>query len=144
MNHTHFQELISLHVDNEITDLESSELFGHLATCDGCRKFLRTTMNIRSHIVNEGLAEVPDMLDRRVLGKEQTQSMKQPLDWLAPVWWTRISIPLPAAASLAFLILFCSLLISPVIFSQRTPQAPASEIDSRVPPEIQKQLQMYR
>jgi anti-sigma factor RsiW len=145
MNHLHFQELISLHVDNEISDSESAELFGHLATCDACRKFLRTTMNIRSHIAQQELAEVPDSLDRRVLGNEEAQSAKRPLDWLAPVWWTRISIPLPAAASLAFLILVGTLLVSPVIVSdQRARQAAPQEEISKLPMEIQKQLQLYR
>jgi anti-sigma factor RsiW len=145
MNHAHFQELISLHVDNEINDSESAELFGHLATCDTCRKFLRTTMSIRSHIAQEELAEVPDSLDKRVLGNEETESVKRPLDWLAPVWWTRISIPLPAAASLAFLILVGTLLVSPVLVSDQRPRqaAPQEEI-SKLPPEIQKQLQLYR
>jgi anti-sigma factor RsiW len=145
MAHTHFQELISLHVDNELSDTESAELFAHLATCDACRKFLRTTMSIRSQIANEELAEVPESLDRRVLGVRQPiPDLKVSREWLAPLWWTRISIPLPAAASLAFLILFCTLLISPIIFSQKATQETSTETTSRVPLEIQKQLQLYR
>jgi anti-sigma factor RsiW len=145
MNHTHFQELISLHVDNEINDTESAELFGHLATCDACRRFLTTTMSIRSQIAHEELAEIPETLDRRVLGEEQSQSAKRPLDWLAPMWWTRISIPVPAAASIAFLILVGTLLFSPAIFSDQKPhQEAAQEAITKLPPEIQKQLQLYQ
>jgi len=146
MTHTHFQELISGHVDNELSDAESAELFAHLASCDACRKFLRTTLSIRSQIANEKLAEVPDSLDSRVLGGSMpTQPAKTPVEWLAPIWWTRISIPLPAAASLAFLILVGTLLFSPVIFpDQRPPQEVSQEVISKIPPEIQKQLQLYR
>ncbi len=145
MAHAHFQELISLHVDNELTDKQSAELFVHLGSCDICRKFLRTTLGVRSQIAHEELADVPDTLDRRVLGGEQTQSAKRPMDWLAPIWWTRISIPLPAAASLAFLILVGTLLFSPVIFSEQMPrQEVPQEVISKMPPEFQKPLQLYR
>ncbi len=146
MTHLHFQELISLHVDNEITDTQSVELFSHLAACDGCRKFLRTTIHVRSHIASQELAEVSQTLDRRVLdivNRKTTREAKR--EWLAPFWWTRIIIPLPAAASLALLIIIGSLLVSPILVSQRSPQQRISaEEIAKVPPEIRKQLDMYR
>ncbi len=144
MNHEHFQELISLHIDNELADTQSAELFAHLATCGTCRTFLRTTTGIRSQIVHENLADVPERLDRRVLGMEQGPSVKKPLDWIAPIWWTRISLPLPAAASLAFLILFCTLLISPLFMSPKNPQTASVDNLKSVPAEIRTQVEMYR
>jgi anti-sigma factor RsiW len=146
MTHLHFQELISLHVDNEITDTQSAELFAHLAACDGCRKFLRTTIRVRSHIAGQELSEVSQTLDRRVLeivNRKTTHETRR--EWLAPFWWTRIIIPLPAAASLALLIIIGSLLVSPILVSQKSPQQRISaEEIAKVPPEIRKQLDMYR
>lgn len=146
MTHTQYQEFISEHVDNGLSDAESAELFAHLALCDACRKFLRTAMSIRSQIASQELAEVPDSLGRRVLGGvAPKERAKMSIDWLAPIWWTRISIPLPAAASLAFLILVGTLLFSPVIFPDQMPrQEVPQEVFSKMPPEIQKQLQLYR
>jgi anti-sigma factor RsiW len=146
MTHMHFQELISLHVDNELTDTQSAELFAHLATCDGCRKFMRTTIRIRSHISGQELAEVSQVLDQRVLKNVTHKTIRETKrEWLAPFWWTRIIIPLPAAASLALLIIIGSLLVSPILVSQKSPQQRISaEEIAKVPPEIRKQLDMYR
>ncbi|HEY6951069.1 MAG TPA: zf-HC2 domain-containing protein [Bacteroidota bacterium] len=146
MNHTYFQELISLHIDNELTDAQSAELFAHLAECNPCRSFLKTTMIIRSHIAHNQLADVPQSLDRRVLGfREQILRPAARNARLAPLWWTRISIPLPAAASLAFLIVFCSLLFAPIVASEKDNSAkPPAEAITNIPPEIQKQLELYR
>jgi anti-sigma factor RsiW len=146
MTHLHFQELISLHVDNEITDTQSAELFAHLAACDGCRKFLRTIIRIRSHVASQELAEVSQTLDRRVLEfLNRTTAHETKREWIAPFWWTRIIIPLPAAASLALLIIIGSLLVSPILVSQKSPQQRISaEEIAKVPPEIRKQLDMYR
>ena len=145
MNHEHYQELISLHIDNELDDAGSAELYAHLATCDGCRKFMRTMMNVRSRIAGQELAEVSPALDRRVIGiVSESEPAEAKRSWFAPLWWTRISIPLPAAASIAFLILVATLLVSPAVFSSPGPRSESAETTvAKLPPTVQGLLQVH-
>ncbi len=106
---------------------------------------MRTTMNVRTVIANQEFAEVSATLDRRVLYPSPETPVRSVVkEWFAPFWWMRISIPLPAAASLAFLILFCSLLISPLLAPSKTSQAISTEDLKNVPTEFRKQLDLYR
>ena len=123
MNHDQFQEHISLYVDHALSDKESAELFAHLASCAECRSFMNITMRMHNQIMDEGLAEVPLSLDRRVLAipvKGTAEPKRR--RWYAPVWFTRVSIPLPAAASILFLIIVGSLLASPLLVSRPSAQ----------------------
>jgi anti-sigma factor RsiW len=146
MTHEHYQQNISLHIDNELNDKELAELFSHLAGCADCRMFLKATMHVHAAVVTEEPAEVPLSLNRRVLTSVMTKSVRaQRRAWYAPVWFTRISIPLPAAASILFLIIVGSLLFSPIL-SQEPPrqmEIPAPLL-SRIPPSVQKQLELNK
>lgn len=140
MNHQPYQERISLYVDNALNDKESAKLFAHLSRCDDCRVFMKLALRVHTHIAEEDLADVPLALDRRVLGSVATKSIQvQQAPWYAPVWFTRISIPLPAAASILFLIIVGSLLLSPILSQepQRQTEIPAP-LMSRIPSSLQR------
>jgi anti-sigma factor RsiW len=140
MTHDECQQSISLYVDNALSDKESSGLFAHLAGCDECRTFMKISMRVRAQSVDEESAEVPRDLDRHVLSSVKGRSVdSNRRSWYSPVWFTRISIPLPAAASLLFLIIVGSLLVSPLLTqgSQAKPEIPA-ELLSRIPSSLQR------
>lgn len=146
MNHEHYQERISLYVDNALNDLESAKLFAHLGRCHDCRDFMKLTSRVQARIAEEVLAEVPLSLDRRVLASVATRSVRaERAAWYAPVWFTRISIPLPAAASILFLIIVGSLLFSPILSQepQHQTEIPAPLV-SKIPSLLQKQLEFNK
>jgi hypothetical protein len=108
---------------------------------------MRMTMQVRSHIASQELAEVPSTLDHRVLAsvRQEVAAVRGKKRWFEPVWFTRISIPLPAAASIVFLLIVGSLLFSPLIFQEESPQ-PETRIEQTLPlpPELHKALQLYK
>jgi anti-sigma factor RsiW len=140
MTHAEHQQRISLYIDNELNDRDSSELFAHLAECGECRTHMKISMRVRSQIANEELAVVPQALDRRILASvvRENVALKR-RTWYSPVWFTRVSIPLPAAASIVFLIIVGSLLFYPLLTpeQQRRVEIPA-ELMSKVPSSLQK------
>ncbi len=146
MNHNDYQEQVSLYVDGVLGDKASASLFAHLADCEECRSLLKGSMRLREHVAAQGLETVPLSLDRRVLSSDLARGKEtRPSPWYAPVWFTRISVPLPAAASIVFLIIVGSLLFSPLL-TQR--QATESEIPKpfvdKIPLELQKTLDYPR
>ena len=146
MNHQTYQDLISLYIDNALSDKESTKLFAHLSRCDECRVFVKAGLVVRTHMAEEELAEVPPSLDRRVLSSVMTRSDETMQGaWYAPVWFTRISIPLPAAASIVFLIIVGSLLFSPILAQepQHRTEIPAP-LASKIPSSLQKQLELVK
>ena len=144
MNHQPYQERISLCIDNALSDKESAKLFAHLSRCNNCREFMKSTMAVRAHIADEKLAEVPLSLDRRVLSSVAGKTVQgERSAWYEPAWFTRISIPLPAAASILFLIIVGSLLLSPIIAQepQHRTEIPAP-LASKIPSSLQKQFEL--
>ena len=146
MEHTQHQERISLYIDNALADKESMKLFAHLAGCDECREFMKIAMRIHTYLMDEDLGDVPLSLDRRVLGgivKENAQVKRR--GWYTPVWFTRVSIPLPAAASILFLIIVGSLLVSPLLSPQQVEQKESKDpLISKVPASVQSQFNPNR
>jgi anti-sigma factor RsiW len=138
--HERYVEDISLYVDRRLGDGESAKLFAHLSRCAECRSYLKSATHVHSHIADEPLEEVPDSLDRRVLDDVAAASAPKEHDaWYAPIWFARISIPLPAAASILFLIIVGSLLFSPILAQppERQPEVPAQLI-SKIPQQLQQ------
>jgi anti-sigma factor RsiW len=139
MNHEPYQQRISLYVDNALNDKDTAKLFAHLSRCADCREFMKLTGGVHAHIAEEELAAVPLSLDRRVLASAAASDRSERRPWYAPMWFTRISIPLPAAASILFLIVVGSLLFSPLLSQppQRQTEIPASWM-SRIPSSLQR------
>jgi hypothetical protein len=146
MNHERFQELVNLYIDEGLNDAQSMELFAHLSTCDNCRNIMRSSLRVRTFFQKEEMEEVPASLNARVY-KSARMKTATPVrrNLFAPLWDTRILIPLPAAASIAILILIGSLLFSPLLF-ERPKQLRGNEIEmiSNMPQEFQQQMQFIR
>lgn len=140
MNHTDHQQRISLYVDHVLGDKESAQLFAHLSECEECRAFLKISLRIHTHIAEGDLADVPASLDRRVLRSVAQRAVAPTRSrWYSPLWFTRVSIPLPAAASILFLIIIGSLLFSPILTDERQQRADIPpELISKIPPSLQK------
>ena len=146
MNHEQFQKLVNFYIDGAIDDTQSAEMFAHLSACNDCRNLMRSSLRVRSYYQDMELEDIPVSLDHRVLANADMESIKSVRqNILIPLWYTRISIPLPAAASIAILILIGSLLFSPLLFEE-TKQRSDKQIEmlSKMPPEFQKQLQLFR
>jgi hypothetical protein len=146
MNHEHFQELVNLYLDAGLDDNASAELFAHLGACNECRILMRSSLQVRSYYQNTEMEEVSASLDRRVLAtarnKPARTTQRNPL---APLWATRILIPLPAAASIAVLILIGSLLFSPLLIKGTKPKNDVQiEMISKLPLELQQQLRLFQ
>ena len=140
MTHTDHQQRISFYIDNALDDKEASKLFAHLAECSECRTYLKISMRVRTQIANEELADVPQTLDRRVLASVARENASlEGRTWYSPIWFTRISIPLPAAASIVFLLIVGSLLFYPLLTpeQQQRVEVPA-ELMSKVPSALQR------
>jgi anti-sigma factor RsiW len=146
MNHNQFQEIVNLYIDGELDDSRSAEMFAHLSACSECRNLIRSSLRVRTYYQQMELQEVSSSLDCRVLssvGITPTKMARR--NFLIPLWFTRISIPLPAAVSIVFLILFGSLLLSPILFVEPKPQIDKqAEIISKMPQELQQQLRLLR
>ena len=146
MNHEQFQELVNLFLDEGLTDGQSAHMFDHLGVCSACRNFMRTSMRVRSYYQQQELEEIPPSLDRRVaVSAGMIPAPSRRPHFLMPLWTTRLSIPVPVAASIIFLILVGSLLFSPLLFQESKFYGDKrTEIMSHVPPELQQQLKLFR
>ncbi len=146
MDHEHFQELINLYLDTGLNDTASAEMFAHLGICNDCRNLMHSSMRVRSYYQDEGLEEVSDSLNQRVFTSARNmQASIKHQNRPAMLWTARILIPLPAAASIAILILIGSLLLFPLLF-QETKQSSDNliEMTSKMPPELRQQLKYFK
>ncbi len=144
MSHEHYEEQISAMVDNELGEGSLSELFTHLAECSACREFFQSSLRLRAGMIAGAEVRIPATLDEHI----QQGSFKKPRfasGVISRFWESRISFPLPAAASLAFLLILGSLLISPALFTKPQPQPEIpTELLSKVPPALRQSLAPYR
>jgi len=146
MSHNDYQEQVSLYIDGVLGDKASANLFAHLAECEECRSLLKVSIRLREHVAEQELETTPSSLDRRILGSiSAVEREKKSSPWYAPVWFARISVPLPAAASIVFLIIVGSLLFSPLLSqpSSREAEIPKPFVD-KIPPELQRTLDYTR
>lgn len=133
MNCDQVQSAISAYVDDALELEIQAGMFGHLASCDACRLFLRRTLDLRATMAAIPAPEVPPSLDRRVTG----MSLRRPRiahgvqDRLRSLFAQRLSVPLPSAALIALglitaTVLSLSLLQEPEIVS--VPCLPAIDV----------------
>jgi hypothetical protein len=142
MTHTDYQNSINLYIDNALNDNDASDLFTHLAACAECRTIMKISMRIRTEIMDGELADIPQSLDARVLASVAPQrTVPRHRPWYAPIWFTRISIPLPAAASILFLMIVGSLLLYPLLTADRPPRVEIpAEIKAQIPAALQREF----
>ena len=94
---------ISMYLDDALEAASQEEMFSHLATCAGCREFLRRSLDLRAGFAAMTVPEVPASLDRRVkrLSPGTLRPMRGIGDRVRSFWSHRLSVPLPSAALIA-------------------------------------------
>lgn len=132
----HYQMQIGQLLDHELSEKESPDLFAHLSVCPACRDFFRVSLQVRAELMNAETMSAPDELDNRMraaglIPTEQSSSRK------ASIWDWRIVFPLPAAASIALLLIIGSLFIAPALFRDPQPRQEFSpEVLQLIPVEL--------
>jgi hypothetical protein len=146
MNHEHIQELIDRYYDTGLSDSLSMELFEHLGSCKTCRAYMHSVMQVRSFYQHDESVNVPASVDRRVFDSVQSiKNAEAKKYYPLSLWSTRILMPLPAAASIAVLIMIGSLLCSPLLFrSSNHENELAYKQITNMPLELQQQLEFWK
>lgn len=113
-----YQEQISQLIDHELGESDSPTLFAHLGACGKCRRFLTTTLQLRSGLQEQAPILASTYLDEKVLGrlaaKRRLAADRTALP--ARVWTRRISLPFPVAAVVILLLMLGSVALSSLWF----------------------------
>lgn len=64
--------LISLHIDNQLSDQEQKELLQHFEVCDQCRQTYKDFLNIRSFLSKENNIEISPDFEKNLMKKIKT------------------------------------------------------------------------
>lgn len=136
------QESISMMMDNELEDHHFPDLLQHLSRCNECRQFFQSGLNLRSAFAIAKPIVTPRRLDERMERIAFGKRKALPLSAVEALWRTRISFPLPAAASIAILIVIGSLLLLPVVLEEpKTPITISSELLYKTPSSLVPEAQ---
>jgi len=102
MNCEGYQEQISQLIDNELDDGEAIGLYGHMSTCRDCREFHRSSLQLRSMLLeSESILQSEAVVRRKETRRGAPRVQKQPLSFIRGSF----SISRVAAAILATLML---------------------------------------
>ena len=132
MNCEHYQEMASRFADGELEGAGEAEMFTHLQSCETCRSFLRTAMQVRLSLVRDTPPVVPDSLDRKVsLISKQKAGVRTPVhfNWKG-LLGRRLLVPAPAFAAAVLLLLASlgALATTLIIHSEQRAQMAANYI----------------
>jgi len=116
-----YQMQIGQLLDNELRGEESSTVFAHLGACFACRDFFHASLQVRAELMNAETVTAPDELDDRMRAAGLIPT-EQPFSRKTSIWDLRVAFPLPAAASIALLLIIGSLFVAPVLFHDPQPQ----------------------
>lgn len=116
-----YQMQIGQLLENELRGEESSTVFAHLGACSECRDFFHASLQVRAELMNAEPITAPDELDDRMRASGLIPA-EQPLSRKTSIWDMRIAFPLPAAASIALLLIIGSLFIAPALFRDPQPK----------------------
>ncbi|MCE5323231.1 zf-HC2 domain-containing protein [bacterium] len=65
----HYIEMISAGIDDELTDVEVTELEDHLRTCSECRKLQSRVQNQNAEMSDKGVPPMPETLRANIRQK---------------------------------------------------------------------------
>ena len=116
-----YQMHIDQLLDHELPEKESPVLFAHLSACSECRDFFRASLQVRAELMNAEPITAPEELDDRMRAAGLIPA-EQPLSRKTSIWDMRIIFPLPAAASIALLLIIGSLFLAPLLMHDPQPQ----------------------
>ena len=143
MSNEHVEQSVSAFIDQELSGTESAEMFAHLGSCESCRLFFQQTLQVRSAMQMTGLVEAPESLNKLFpTSRRQSQSR---FTGMLTLWDVNFSIPLPAAASIAFLIVAGTMLLAPLVVVHDEERIQSSEQSvGALPEQLRSQLQKFR
>ena len=116
-----YQMQICQLLENELRGEESSALFTHLSACSECRDFFRVSLQVRAELMSAEPITAPDELDDRMRAAGLIPT-ERPSSRKTSIWDLRIAFPLPAAASIALLLIIGSLFVAPALFHDPQPR----------------------
>lgn len=116
-----YQMQIGQLLDSELRGEESSALFAHLSACSECRDFFQGSLQVGAELMNAEPISAPDELDERMRAAGLIPT-ERPSSRKTTIWDLRIAFPLPAAASIALLLIIGSLFVAPALFHDPQPQ----------------------
>lgn len=104
--------LISLHIDNQLSDQEQKELLQHFEVCDQCRQTYKNFLNIRNLLSQENNIEISPDFEKNLMKKIKNINMNKTENIFHPNNKRKIIL---LAAGLLFVV------ISSVSFFSKTP-----------------------
>ncbi|MEM1093514.1 MAG: zf-HC2 domain-containing protein [Bacteroidota bacterium] len=116
LTHDAYQAALDLYIDGELPFEQHADLFAHLATCQECQQVLDSVMRFRRYSRQERITVAPaidaEFFEKLAQAKQQQERVNRRQD-REPLWSSRRSIPVGAAAMLGVL-LFVVGLINPL------------------------------
>lgn len=107
------EEALNLYIDGELPFGEQPLLFAHLSTCDHCRRIMGSMLEFRRMSRQEAFP-VPPAIDDAIFGRlNQVKKRSNRIDryWdRRPLWQTRASVSLRAAALVAVMLFSAGLM----------------------------------
>jgi len=108
------RQLLSIYFDREMDSPWKEKMESHIADCADCAEQLAAYKNISLSLAPAG-DELLKEAQQRVLQKLETtgnySSYANRPAWAAPIWKRRVSIPVPAAAAVVFMLIALALLL---------------------------------
>jgi len=98
------RQWLSAYFDNEMESPWKEKMESHIANCDNCAKQLEAYKKISLSLAPAG-DELTGEAQQRVLHKLETGVYNFGYRGPAPIWRRRVSIPIPAAAAAAFILI---------------------------------------
>jgi len=102
-----FRQLLSVYYDSEMDSPWKEKMEAHISNCAGCARQLEEYKNV-SLLLNTAEDDLTDEAQQRVLQKLENSgyysSCRTRPAWTPPVWQRRVSIPIPAAAAVVFML----------------------------------------
>ncbi|GAB5519240.1 MAG: hypothetical protein RhofKO_14910 [Rhodothermales bacterium] len=116
LTHDAYQAALNLYIDGELPFDQHTDLFSHLATCQECQHVLDSTLRFRRYSRQERITVAPavdaEFFEKLAQAKQQQERVDRRHD-REPLWSSRRSVPIGAAAMLGVL-LFMIGLVNPL------------------------------
>jgi anti-sigma factor RsiW len=135
-----YELAVSRYVDGELESSLWTGLFSHMAKCERCARFLEQAISIRLELATEQQhqpAEEIIPLSMRASDEPAIRGVRRKI--LPALMQRRLSIPVPVASAIGFLLVIGTLVFSSLALRMQEPQTvfvvtlPGIEVEARNP-----------